>query len=52
MKCRFNKTLLFSNHVYIDSKEWPVKDQEQKRATWYKYERLVTKEDLDEVTHH
>jgi len=27
----------------IDSKEWLVKNQEQKKATWHKYGRLVRK---------
>jgi len=35
----------------IDSKEWLVKNQEQKEATWHKYGRLVRKWDIDKVTH-
>ena len=35
----------------IDSKEWLVKNQEQKRATWHKYERLVRKGGIGKVTH-
>jgi len=27
----------------IESKEWLVNNQEQKRVTWHKYKRLVTK---------